>query len=172
MATIPGVSNGDDATETWPDLVAAALNPYGCVLLRTADQTISDATDTAVTFPTGSVTEELDTTSFHDGGTNTARITIPTGGAMWVDVGGCVEFAANATGQRQVWVEKNGTEIKGSRVTNAGFATTNNRLALPALCILVAAADYLTMNVRQSSGGNLAIKADGVRFSAVRRWQV
>jgi len=170
MAVIPTINNGDPANDTWPDAVTSALTAYGCILLRTGDQTISDATDTPVTFPTGSVTEVLDTHSFHDGGTNTARITIPTGGDAWYDVGGCVEFAANATGHRQVWLEVGGVEVKGSRVTNAAFGTVNNRMATPTMYLLLAATNYVTLNVRQSSTGNLAIKADGVRLACVRRW--
>ena len=170
MAAIPTINNGDPANDTWPDAVTSALTAYGCVLLRTADQTISDATDTAVTFPSGSVTEVLDTSSFHDTGSDTARITIPSGGDGWYDVGACVEFAANSTGHRQVWIEDSGTEVKGSRVTNNGFATVNPRLATPTLPMLLSAGDYVTVNVRQSSTGNLAIKANGVRFWCVRRW--
>lgn len=162
-------SAGDPALASWAALVAGALSPYGCVLVRTADQTISDVTDTAVTFPSGSVTEELDTDSFHDTGSNTARITIPTGGDGWYDIVGIVEFAANATGQRSVWVEDTGTEIPGARVTSQGFATTNNR-RLVACSRLLSAGDYVTLNVRQNSTGNLAIKADGIRFQCLRRW--
>lgn len=172
MTSITVPIAGDDIEAAWGAAVAAALTAYGCVLLRTGDQTISDATDTAVTFPSGSVTEVLDTHGFHDTGSSTARITIPSGGDGWYDVGGCVEFAANATGHRQVWIEDTGTEVKGSRVTNNGFATVNPRLALPTMPMLLSAGDYVTMNVRQSSTGNLAIKADGVRFWAVRRWPV
>lgn len=170
MTAIAGVTAGQDITEAWGDSVAAALTAYGCVLLRTATQSISDATDTAVTFPTGSVTEVLDSHTFHDGGTNTARITIPTGGDAWYDIGGAVEFAANATGHRQVWLEVNGVEVPGSRSTNAGYATVNNRLATPTLPYLLAATNYVTLNVRQSSGGSLNLAASGVRFWVVRRW--
>lgn len=170
MAVIPTINNGDPANDTWPDAVTAALTAYGCVLLRTADQTIGDGADEAVTFPSGSVTEVLDSHAFHNTGSNTDRITIPTDGDAWYDIGACVEFAANATGHRQVWLTVNGTEVKGSRVTNNGFATVNPRLATPTLPYLLAAGDYVKVLVRQSSTGNLAIKADGIRFWCVRRW--
>ena len=170
MAVIPTINNGDPANDTWPDAVTSALTAYGCVLLRTANQSVSDATDTAVTFPSGSVTEVLDTSSFHDTGSNTARITIPSGGDGWYDVGGAVEFAANATGHRQVWIEDTGAEVPGSRFTNNGFATVNNRLATPTVPMLLSAGDYVTLNVRQSSGGALNLQANGVRFWCVRRW--
>jgi hypothetical protein len=170
LAAVTTPASGDPITSTWGASVASALNPYGCVLLRTATQSIGDASDTAVTFPTGSVTEVLDTNSFHDGGTNTARITIPTGGDGWYDIGAIVEFDANATGHRQVWLAVDGTEIAGSRITNAAYATVNNRLGIPTMPYDLDAAQYVTLNVRQNSGGSLNLIASGVRFWVVRRW--
>lgn len=165
---------GTPTYQSWAALVAAALNPCGCVLLRTAAQTIGDTTDTAVTFPSGSVTETLDTDGFHDTGSATSRITIPTGKAGWYDIKAQVSFAANATGQRQAWVEKNGsagggTELSGSRITWSSFGTTTNRQIL-AVSALLAEGDYITLNVRQSSTGNLDLVANGVRFECLRRW--
>lgn len=169
MTAIAGVTAGQDITEAWGDSVAAALTAYGCVLLRTATQSINDATDTAVTFPSGSVTEVLDTNAFHGTGSNTDRITIPTGGDAWYDIGASVEFAANATGHRQMWLSVGGTEIPGSRVTTAAYATVNNRLSVT-LPYLLSAGDIVRLNVRQSSTGSLNLAADGVRFWCVRRW--
>jgi len=170
VAVIPTVSVGADVLESWGDAVAAALTAYGCVLLRTANMTISDVTDTAVTFPSGSVTEVLDTNSFHDTGSNTDRITIPSGGDAWYDIGGAVEWDANSTGHRQVWLTVNGTEVPGSRITMAGFATVNPRQATPTLPYLLAATDIVRLNVRQSSTANRTLQANGVRFWCVRRW--
>ena len=170
MAAITAPNDGDNATDDWPQAVTAALTAYGCVLLRTATQSISDATDTAVTFPSGSVTEVLDTNTFHDTGSNTDRITIPTGGDGWYDIGATVEFVANATGHRQVWLTVGGTEIAGSRITGPGYATVNNRLGIPTLPYLLAAGDIVRLNVRQSSTGALNLAASGVRFWVVRRW--
>lgn len=173
MTVVPAVSAGADILESWGDAVAAALAPYGCKLLRTANLSLTDATDTSITFPSGSVTEELDTHSFHDTGSATARITIPSGGDGYYLIGGCVEFAANATGSRQVWVELNGTAGSGTdimRATTPGHATVNNRVALPTFVYDLNAGDYVTLNARQNSTGALNIIANGIRFWAVRLW--
>lgn len=150
--------------------------PYGCVLQRTALQTISDATDTAVSFPTGSVTERLDTNSFHDGGSNTARITIPSGGDGWYMVGAYVRFETNTTGQRRLWLEINGQAGAGTlfgEVSNNGNASVQVWLNVTAP-YLAAAGDYFASGVRQTSGGNLDVQTgDGsALFYAVRLFAV
>lgn len=173
---ITAPNDGDFATDVWPKAVTAALSPYGCVLLRTADQTISDATDTAITFPSGSVTEVLDTNGFHDTGSNTARITIPTGGDGWYDLGFNVGFALNSTNQRLVWIELNGSAGSGTMIFSrsmAAHATSTSRLG-GSVPYLLAAGDYVTLNVRQNSGGSLAVLGAGLtytaRFWCLRRW--
>lgn len=151
--------------------------PYGCVLNRTAAQSITDSTDTAITFPTGSVTEELDTDGFHSGATNTARITIPSGGGGWYAIGGNVRWETNATGVRVLWAEYNGsagtgTAIAESRMASSGSATQTSQLV--ATVYLLAAGDYVTLNVRQTSGGARDIQSSGfsARFYAVRMFSV
>lgn len=149
---------------------------YGCVLIRTATQSITDATDTAVTFPTGSMTEQLDSDGFHSGATNTARITIPSGGDGWYMIGGNVAFDINATGNRAIWVELNGSAGTGTTIinqNNASFATFANRFTINAPYLL-AAGDFVTLNVRQNSGGALNILANdySARFWALRLFSV
>lgn len=177
MAGITTPVAGDDIEATWGSAVADALNPYGCVLLRTANQSVNDSTDTIITFPSGSVTEVLDTDSFHDTGSNTGRITIPTGGDGWYDIGFDLAFAASATGQRTVSIELNGaTAGAGTYIFSrsiAGFATVSNRVA-GSVPYLLAAGDYVTLVAWQSSGGALnALGASvpySVRFWALRKW--
>ena len=134
---------------------------YGCVLQRTADQTITTATDTAITFPAGSVTEELDTDGFHSTASNTARVTIPAGGDGWYDVGGTVLFATDATGIRALWVEKNGTAGAGTSVaaTRVSGESTAAVAITASGIVLLAAGDYVALGVLQTSGGNLAATA-------------
>jgi hypothetical protein len=149
---------------------------YGCVLIRTATQSINDAADTAVTFPTGSMTEELDSDGFHSGASNTARITVPSGGDGWYMIGANVAFDINATGNRAVWVELNGSAGTGTTIinqNNASFATFANRFTIGAPYLL-AAGDYVTLNVRQNSGGALNLLANdySVRFWALRLFSV
>ena len=160
---------GQTSDSTLGQLRSAA---YGCVLIRTATQSISDATDTTVTFPTGSMTEQLDSDGFHSGATNTGRITIPAGGDGWYLIGANVAFDVNATGNRSVWVELNGGAGTGTAIinqNNASFATFANRFAVEAPYLL-SSGQFVTLNVRQNSGGALNVLANdySVRFWALR----
>lgn len=147
--------------------------PYGCVLIRTASVTVSDATDTSITFPTGSMTEELDSDGLHSGATNTARITIPSGGGGWYYIGANARWQSASTGQRVLWIELNGsagtgTDIAESRLTpdNTSTQITQNVASV----YLLSAGDYITLSARQTSGGSLDLQATSysIRFWALR----
>lgn len=134
---------------------------YGVRVRRTANQTISDATDTLVLFPTASMTEDFDSHAFHDGATNTGRLTVPSGGDGYYLIGGAILFAANATGHRQVWVEVNGSAGTGTEIvreSDEAYATVGGRINITTVYQL-AAADFVTLNVRQTSTGNLDLTA-------------
>lgn len=151
--------------------------PYGCVLNRTAAQSIADATDTAITFPSGSVTEELDSDGLHSGVTNSARITIPSGGGGWYAIGGNVRWETNATGVRVLWVEYNGSAGSGTAITEsrtAASGSTTQTSQLVSTVYLLTAGDYVTLNVRQTSGGAKDVQSSGfsARFYAVRLFSV
>ena len=162
---------GQTSDSTLGQIKSAA---YGCVLIRTADQTIANDTDVAVTFPTGSMTEELDSDGFHSGASNTARITIPSGGQGWYDIGACVAFDSDADGYRSVWAELNGqagtgTSIIRNQVTaGSAIVFTMNISGF----YLLAAGDYVTLNVHHTAGASLALKATAysIRFWAMRRF--
>jgi hypothetical protein len=71
-------------------------------VFRSTNQSISDSTATAITHDS----ERYDIGSLHSTSSNTSRLTVPAGGdGLWC-VGGCAEFAANATGSRilDIWV--------------------------------------------------------------------
>ena len=148
--------------------------PYGCVLLLLASQAILDATDSAISFPDA---EPLDSDAFHSTAVDTWKVTIPAGGGGWYDIGACVQFATNATGIRAAWVALNGsgstgTSIVQQRIASSG-AATQTVLVLHTVYLL-AAGDYLSLNVRQTSGGNLDASATGhsPRLWVVRRFFV
>lgn len=151
--------------------------PYGCVLNRTAAQSINDSTDTAITFPAGSVTEELDSDGFHSTASNTARITIPSGGGGWYLIGGNVRWETNATGVRVLWTEYNGTAGTGtvigeSRIASSGSTTQTSQLV--STVYLLSAGDYVSLNVRQTSGAARDVQSSGfsARFYALRLFSV
>lgn len=115
---------------------------------RTTTQSIGTGSATAVSFGA-----EL----FDHGGCwvigSPTRLTAPVAGVY--SVSAAVEFAANATGNRQVHIYTNGSEH--SRITvpsvGAGLATRVSHNAI----VQLAAAEYVEVFVFQDSGGNLNI---------------
>jgi hypothetical protein len=176
MTAVASVTAGQDILETWGDSVAAALNPYGCVLLRTTNQSISDATDAFVLFSSGNVTEELDTGSFHNPASNSERITIPAGGAGWYIVFATVAFNNDNDGNRAIYIEKN-----AATVTNGDYLARVNATAVQggtisrlstSTVVLLAAGDYVTLGVLHNAGASLNILAEdqAPRLGCVRLW--
>ena len=124
-----------------------AASFVGCRLTKSADQTISNATFTAISFNG----EDFDTDGFHDNVTNNTRITIPSGkgGKYLFTVSGY--FADNATGTRTTALYKN-----GSLIPKARCIWRREGLAISAVLSLVAT-DYIELFVYQDSGGNLDV---------------
>ena len=145
---------------SWANSAAASF--VGCRLLNSANQTISNSTNTALTFDT----ESFDTDSFHSTATNTSRITIPSGkNGKYLFIGATSWDAANATGRRALEIYKNGASIQGSRQEITPTST-----AFPGFCLSVildaVATDYFEVFVVQTSGGNLATYGSDSAFSA------
>jgi hypothetical protein len=119
-----------------------------CRLNNSAAQSIPNTTWTNLTFDH----EEYDTDGMHSLVTNTDRITCVTAGKYLVL--GFVYFAANATGNRQLLLLKNGgsTEIfsfEGNPTASSGCLTN-------VYCIIeLAVGDYLQLQAYQNSGGAL-----------------
>jgi hypothetical protein len=133
----------------------AVASPFiGCYLTKTANQTVSNATMTALTFNT----ELLDSNTFHDNSTNTSRITIPTGYAGKYLVFGQATFAGSATGIRLIKIIKNGSG-DGPDIESGAMAANQTPLTQQFIVDL-AVGDYLEMNVYQTSGGNLDVQGD------------
>jgi hypothetical protein len=135
------------ATPSSPSLV-------GCSLTMSAVQSISNSTNTTLTWNT----EKFDTNSFHDTTTNTARITIPSGYAGKYVIFGNMKFAGNSTGDRQVFIDRfnsSGTNLEsfdGYLTRAAGtYQTGYSIYRVGELNV----GDYLTMYCWQNSGGSL-----------------
>lgn len=134
-----------------------SVNPYtdivfdGCILRKSADQTIGTGSITAVTWDT----EDADTQSYHSTSSNTDRITVPKAGNYLFTYHAA--FAANTTGQRYFWLAKNGgaSDRRGYQLTSASSGDVT--AATGALIINLAINDYINMQVYQNSGGNLAL---------------
>jgi len=142
---------------------ATTGNFVGCRVYASSAQTISNATDTKLAF----ANETFDTDSFHSNVTNNTRITIPTGLGGYYRVTANSGFLSNATGRRIMAIALNGTNV-------SQVETTANASAEPAASITdiysLAAADYLEINVYQTSGGNLNTSGAAAReFFQVQR---
>jgi len=126
---------------------AGAAGFVGCHLYKSAAQTISNATDTAITWNS----EQFDTDAFHSTSTNTSRITIPAGKAGKYLFTARILWATNASGSRELKFFKNGSEqfwspsALAATQTGTQYSTIWN----------AAVADYYEVYFWQNSGGNL-----------------
>ena len=122
-------------------------NAARCKVYNSANQSITTATATVLTFDT----EDYDNDTMHSTVSNTSRITLTTGGRYLLM--GKVQFASNATGTRRVRIVLNGITVLAEvqvPASNVGVVT------LPILTVdTFAAADYVELEVYQDSGGAL-----------------
>jgi hypothetical protein len=138
---ITGVGGGGSATFV------------GTRAYNNAVQSLANNTATAVTFNT----ELYDTDSIHDTSSNTSHFTVPTGkGGKWrFSVN--IAFAANGSGWRGIYLQKNGTtKIIGSAMRHtptSGAATS----CVTSVTVDLVATDYIEVFAIQTSGGALDI---------------
>ena len=123
----------------------------GCSISKSANQSISNSTETIITFDS----EEFDTNTFHSTSSNTSRITIPAGKAGYYQVNFRCMFNDNAAGIRTMAIFKNGSSIA---LSAEGTGTSNRQTVTISQVISLAEADYLEMAVLQNSGGSLDLK--------------
>jgi len=149
----------------WVTVGASSSSAVGCILYNTANYTISNATDTILTFNT----EILDTDGFHSTVTNTGRITIPAGKAGKYYVFAWGSYANNTTGYRQLEILVNGRTGTPSRVGNDSASSANNMGLNPVGAAVLAVGDYIEVNTYQNSGGSLTFYggAADVQFGAL-----
>lgn len=118
-------------------------------------------TGTAITLATGTPTavqfdaELLDSHAMHDNSTNPSRFYAPTGYSGWYRCLGGVEFDANATGVRELYIRANGGDILGR--TRSVPASGNNWMVQVSAYVYLAAGEYVELIANQTSGGNLNI---------------
>jgi hypothetical protein len=148
-----------NANNAWTGVQTAANQPRAYAY-NSANQSIANATETALTFDT----EVYDVGAVHSTSSNTSRFTVPTGGGGLYIAIGQIEFASNVTGQRQMRIRANGGASAYSgwvvvqAVTTGGAATKFQTMTILAL----AAADYVEFMVYQDSGG--ALNATGANM--------
>lgn len=142
--------------------------PYRCRVTNSSNQSINDATDTTLTWDT----EEIDKGSLHSTVTNPTRVTIPTGEAgepsIW-RVEGQVNWAADATGDRVIWIRRNGATV-------VGYASCKSPTSVPENALMQvqytafdhASGDYFELLVTQDSGGVLDVNSDATYLAMYR----
>lgn len=126
-----------------------------CRLTATVTQTFATATFADVLFDSEDID---DPAGQHSTASNTGRIVCVTPG--WYEFKGLVGFAANATGNRFLRVRRT-TAIGGATAdyridTGANVGGTDSvHLGGSVAVLLPTAGDYVTLQARQDSGGNL-----------------
>lgn len=138
-----------DGTVTGPLGTGGSSTAVGAKVRNSAAQTITTSTETAISFDT----ELYDTDSIHSTVSNTSRLTIPSSG-KWSG-GGCIKFADNGTGIRQIYIVKNG-DAANTLAKHRTDPTTGDESEM---CVpfedSFSTNDYVELWVYQTSGGDL-----------------
>lgn len=147
---VPTATSGTAAT--WQSPSAGGF--IGCRVYGSANQSIPNATVTALSFNT----ERYDTDVMHDNSTNPTRMTCKTAGTYSIKA--TLSFATNATGWRAVYVRINGTNyVAASRSLSVGGVDA--LLITIATDYVLAVNDYVEIMVEQNSSGALNVVTVG-----------
>ena len=122
----------------------------GVKAIKSATQSISNNTETAITF---AGTDTFDTNGFHDPASNNTRFTIPAGKGGYYLVSGNVGFASNATGNRESYFNLNGAF--GFQAVSSAAAPSTATVNSFSFIANLSVADYIELYVNQTSGGAL-----------------
>ena len=153
-----------DSTATngikWAALPASGATYVGCQVSKSAQQAVSNDTDTAVSFDT----EANDSNGFHDNATNNSRLTIPAGkGGKYLVFASLQWQRENAEAQRSFTIKKNGTTVVSGADFGRFVATSSSQLTCRTTMtniLSLDAADYIQMIAYQNSGGTRQIEGN------------
>ena len=122
----------------------------GCAVRRTTNLSLSNGTQTAITFDT----EIYDTDSYHSTVSDTERMTIPSGKSGYYMVMITGTFSGTS-GQREFTIQKNGAGITGySSLVSAAGGDGYTSLTLVYVLNLTAG-DYIHFNAYQNGGSEV-----------------
>jgi len=139
---------------SWTTPAATTPTYVGVSVYKSAAQSISNLTFTAVTFNT----EDFDTDAFHDNSTNTSRFTIPSGKAGKYLLTGNVNYlAGNVTGVRGAAIYKNGSAYNYQAQQPAVSPSPYGTNVKVSFVLDLAVADYIEIFAFQGDGGSLDV---------------
>lgn len=157
LNTVHTPSSGGIPPVAWGSDIRANLELLskmpGCSVRRSTALAVVTSTITDVPFTASDV---RDTDAYHDTSTNPNRMTVPTGLGGVYRLTAYIDWAANATGFRQMGYTING----GTAVTRQAINTTLAGIPTQTgftVEVPLNAGDYITVWGFQNSGGNLNI---------------
>lgn len=159
--TVPNPATGDVIPAAHIDDLATDVsylkdrvdNPPRANVYHNATQSLTSGTPAALAMNS----EYNDSASLHDNSTNNSRITIPTGEGGWWEFSAFCEFAANATGQRKLYLQVNGVTVFAALTVDATSGGVT-QLAVAGK-VAVTAGQYVEVWASQNSGGALNVAA-------------
>ena len=147
----------DGATSNLQNQLNNATSFNGATVYNSLSFSVANNTTTAVTFNS----EGFDTDSIHSTSTNPSRLTVPSG-VTKVKLITAGEFAANNSGNRLIYIDKNNLPFEYSpfyrEASPDGTLPTTFNLSTPV--IPVSGGDYFELKVYQNSGGSLNISSN------------
>jgi hypothetical protein len=139
----------------WAAPAAATPSFVGCLLTKTADQSISNATVTKITFDS----EVFDTDGFHDNSTNNTRITIPSGKGGKYQFNYQQRWSSNNNGVRWAGIYIN--NVEGATLTRSPFAPSASLIYNGSVVLNLVATDYVELFAYQDCGTSINIEQIG-----------
>jgi hypothetical protein len=162
-----GPSTGGPSTPSFRALLAVDLASIflNGGIYHSTTQSLTNSTETAVLFDT----EDFDTGTMHDTGSNTSRITNGTGLTIKLLLTATVSFASNATGSRAIRFRKGGSTAVSGWSRTTGLSGDPSDVTLSAI-VSLAASEYVELIAIQSSGGALNIGSATRQFASSVQW--
>jgi hypothetical protein len=165
VGTNDQVLTADSTTATglkWATPSSGGSTFAGWLIYKNATQSIANSSSVFMTWEN----ETYDTNGYHSTSTNTSRATIPAGKAGKYLLATNIGWANGTTGERYVYIWKNGAGVTGADNSNSrnSFGNSSPQTQNVITVMDLAEGDYVEVRVVQSSGGNLNTTADECNF--------